>query len=53
MEKDERSYILVITFGFFIFISSGSKYVRFSGGSNKNILIFNFVYKNFKTLSKR
>ena len=45
------SYVLVITFGFFIFILSESKYVRFSGDSNKKKIWFNFVCRNFKTLS--
>ena len=34
MEKDVRSNVLVTTFGFLISIY-GSKYVRFSGDSNK------------------
>ena len=44
------SYVLVITFRFFIFILSESKFVRFSGNSNKKKK-FNFVSRNFKTLS--
>ena len=46
MEKDVRSNVLVTTFGFLISIY-GSKYVRFSGDSNKNKKFkFNFVCRN-------
>ena len=48
------SYVLVITFGFFIFILSESKFVRFSGDSNKkkiNLISWAEISKPYQTIN--